>query len=72
MSNDTPRTNAAIVEEDTGYNGIVQTVSPDFARELERENAKLREALAAMVRHTPASVSPAVKEARDYAKGILA
>ena len=33
---------------------------------------RLREALAAMVRHTPASVSQAVKEARAHAKTLLA
>jgi transposase-like protein len=46
MSN-TPKTDAAIYEEDTGYNGMAQVVSPDFARELERENIMLREALEA-------------------------
>lgn len=35
----TPRTDAAIYEEGTGYNGMVKVVSPDFARQLERELA---------------------------------
>jgi len=32
---DTPMTDASIVEEDTGYNGLIKTVSPEFSRELE-------------------------------------
>lgn len=31
----TPLTDAAVYEEDTGYNGMVSVVSPSFARELE-------------------------------------
>lgn len=34
---DTPRTNEAVAEVDEGYNGINYYVSPEFARELERE-----------------------------------
>lgn len=34
---DTPLTDEAIYEEDTGYNGMVRVVSPDFARDLERQ-----------------------------------
>lgn len=39
----TPRTDEAIYEEDAGYNGggIVEVVSPEFARSLELENAQL-------------------------------
>lgn len=44
---DTPRTDAAIYEEDTGLNGMVKVVSPEFARGLEIElaaaNAKIKE-----------------------------
>lgn len=52
MQSDTPRTDAAEYEEDTGYNGIVKVVSPDFARELERENTKARELLADVLFYT--------------------
>lgn len=37
----TPLTNAAIYEEDTGHNGMVKVVSPDFARSLERRLSAL-------------------------------
>jgi hypothetical protein len=44
MNTPTPRTDAAITEEDTGYNGLINVVSPEFARTLERELAAEKEA----------------------------
>ena len=43
--NDTPRTNAVAFDCTTGAPDIDGVVMADFARELERENAELRERL---------------------------
>ncbi len=49
MKTDTPRTDAELIRMVNDHcDGLY--VSPDFARELERENARLREALAAISR----------------------
>lgn len=63
----TPRTDAAIYEEDTGHNGMVAVVSPDFARTLERELIKQTVSHA----QTVGIISTAIRE-RDEARARIA
>ncbi len=66
---DTPKTDAAVYYESTEEDGKISCVPPDFARELERENAKLREALSKILEGGYAEGSdrahPAIAVARD-------
>lgn len=64
MNTDTPKTNAQIIELKWTQRGYTVSrpnieeaslVSADFAREIERENTRLRETLSAMLDSSPAA-----------------